>query len=113
MVIINGVVRLLPGTVGAPASLVEESHSELLLEHPHYTRPAEFRGMAVPEVLRSGDHGAISRWRQEQQEQRTLQRRPDLHARWLENRGAAPSSRAQQIQPHATGASAEAECGEA
>jgi tRNA (guanine37-N1)-methyltransferase len=113
MVIINGVVRLLPGTVGAPASLVEESHSELLLEHPHYTRPAEFRGMAVPEVLRSGDHGAISRWRQEQQEQRTLQRRPDLHARWLENRGAAPSSRAQQIQPQATGASAEAECGEA
>lgn len=94
MVIINGVVRLLPGTVGAPASLEEESHSELLLEHPHYTRPAEFRGMAVPDVLRSGDHGAIARWRQEQQQQRTLQRRPDLHARWL-NR-LAPSQASEQ-----------------
>ncbi len=87
MVIINGVVRLRPGTVGAAASLEEESHTELLLEHPHYTRPAEFRGMAVPEVLRSGDHGAIARWRQGQQQQRTLQRRPDLHARWLERSG--------------------------
>jgi tRNA (guanine37-N1)-methyltransferase len=81
-VVINGVVRLLPGTVGTAASLEEESHSALLLEHPHYTRPAEFRGMAVPEVLRSGDHGAIARWRQEQQRQRTRQRRPDLYARW-------------------------------
>jgi tRNA (guanine-N1)-methyltransferase len=81
-VVINGVVRLLPGTVGAAASLEEESHSALLLEHPHYTRPAEFRGMAVPEVLRSGDHGAIARWRLEQQRQRTRERRPDLYARW-------------------------------
>jgi tRNA (guanine-N1)-methyltransferase len=81
-VVINGVVRLLPGTVGTASSLEEESHSALLLEHPHYTRPAEFRGMAVPEVLRSGDHGAIARWRQEQQRQRTRQRRPDLYARW-------------------------------
>ena len=82
MTIINGVVRLLPGTVGTAASLVEESHSELLLEHPHYTRPAEFRGMAVPDVLRSGDHAAIDGWRQAQREQRTAERRPDLHARW-------------------------------
>lgn len=81
-VVINGVVRLLPGTVGTAASLEEESHSALLLEHPHYTRPAEFRGMAVPEVLRSGDHGAIARWRLEQQRQRTRERRPDLYARW-------------------------------
>jgi len=81
-VIINGVVRLLPGTVGTAASLVEESHSAGLLEHPHYTRPAEFRDMAVPEVLRSGDHGAIARWRFEQQQQRTHERRPDLYARW-------------------------------
>lgn len=81
-VVINGVVRLLPGTVGTAASLEEESHSALLLEHPHYTRPATFRGMAVPEVLRSGDHGAIARWRQEQQRQRTRERRPDLYARW-------------------------------
>lgn len=89
MTIINGVVRLLPGTVGTAASLVEESHSDLLLEHPHYTRPAEFRGMAVPQVLRSGDHGAIDGWRQGQREQRTAERRPDLYARWQQ----------QQIQP--------------
>jgi tRNA (guanine-N1)-methyltransferase len=80
--IINGVVRLLPGTVGTQACLEEESHSALLLEHPHYTRPAEFRGMEVPAVLRSGDHGAIARWRFEQQQQRTAERRPDLWARW-------------------------------
>ncbi|MBM5802658.1 MAG: tRNA (guanosine(37)-N1)-methyltransferase TrmD [Cyanobacteria bacterium K_DeepCast_35m_m2_155] len=81
-VIVNGVVRLLPGTVGTASCLEDESHSAGLLEHPHYTRPAEFRGMAVPEVLRSGDHGAIARWRAEQQQQRTQQRRPDLYARW-------------------------------
>jgi len=84
MTIINGVVRLLPGTVGTAASLEEESHSALLLEHPQYTRPAEFRGMDVPAVLRSGDHGAIARWRAEQQSLRTAERRPDLHARWLQ-----------------------------
>lgn len=81
-VIVNGVVRLLPGTVGTASCLEDESHSDGLLEHPHYTRPADFRGMAVPEVLRSGDHGAIERWRAQQQQQRTLQRRPDLYARW-------------------------------
>ena len=81
-VIVNGVVRLLPGTVGTASCLDDESHSAGLLEHPHYTRPADFRGMAVPEVLRSGDHGAIERWRTQQQQQRTLERRPDLYARW-------------------------------
>ena len=81
-VIVNGVVRLLPGTVGTASCLDDESHSAGLLEHPHYTRPADFRGMAVPEVLRSGDHGAIERWRTQQQKQRTLERRPDLYARW-------------------------------
>ena len=89
MTIINGVVRLLPGTVGTEACLEEESHSALLLEHPHYTRPADFRGMTVPDVLRSGDHGAIARWRSQQQQERTQQRRPDLYARW----------QAQQQQP--------------
>ena len=84
MTIINGVVRLLPGTVGTEACLEEESHSALLLEHPHYTRPADFRGMTVPDVLRSGDHGAIARWRADQQQQRTEERRPDLYARWQE-----------------------------
>ena len=82
MTVINGVVRLLPGTVGTAQSLVEESHSTLLLEHPHYTRPAEFQGMAVPEVLRGGNHAAIEAWRQQQREQRTRERRPDLYARW-------------------------------
>jgi tRNA (guanine37-N1)-methyltransferase len=81
-VIINGVVRLLPGTVGTQACLEEESHSALLLEHPHYTRPASFRDLEVPAVLRSGDHGAIARWRLEQQQQRTAERRPDLFERW-------------------------------
>jgi len=83
-VVINGVVRLLPGTVGSPESLEEESHSGLLLEHPHYTRPPDFRGAAVPEVLRSGNHAAIAAWRLEQQLRRTRERRPDLLARWLE-----------------------------
>ena len=87
LVVINGVVRLLPGTVGSAASLEEESHSDLLLEHPHYTRPAGFRGLEVPQVLRSGDHGAIARWRSEQQQQRTRERRPDLWHRWLRERG--------------------------
>ena len=82
MTVINGVVRVLPGTVGTAESLVEESHSTLLLEHPHYTRPAEFQGMVVPEVLRGGNHAAIEAWRQQQREQRTRQRRPDLYARW-------------------------------
>ncbi|MCS5705972.1 tRNA (guanosine(37)-N1)-methyltransferase TrmD [Synechococcus sp. FGCU-3] len=80
--IINGVVRLLPGTVGTESCLEDESHSALLLEHPHYTRPAEFRSMEVPAVLRSGDHGAIARWRHDQQVQRTRDRRPDLYALW-------------------------------
>jgi tRNA (guanine-N1)-methyltransferase len=97
MVIINGVVRLLKGTVGTAASLEEESHSSLLLEHPHYTRPANFRGQEVPEVLRSGDHGAIARWRAEQQQERTRERRPDLYSRWLEQE-LAPAH-LQQSQP--------------
>ncbi|WP_087069407.1 tRNA (guanosine(37)-N1)-methyltransferase TrmD [Cyanobium sp. NIES-981] len=89
-VIINGVVRLLPGTVGTAACLQEESHSTLLLEHPHYTRPASFRGLEVPAVLRSGDHGAVARWRLEQQQQRTAERRPDLYARWQAQQQAGP-----------------------
>ena len=83
MTIINGVVRLLPGTVGTQACLEEESHSALLLEHPHYTRPADFRGWQVPDVLRGGDHARIERWRLAQALHRTLRQRPDL----IENRG--------------------------
>jgi tRNA (guanine-N1)-methyltransferase len=70
--------------VGTEACLEDESHSALLLEHPHYTRPADFRGLTVPDVLRSGDHSAIARWRAQQQQERTQQRRPDLYARWQE-----------------------------
>ncbi len=82
MTVINGVVRLLQGTVGTAESLQDESHSDVLLEHPHYTRPANFRGMVVPDVLRSGDHGAIALWRQQQRQLRTQLRRPDLYVRW-------------------------------
>ena len=82
MTVINGVVRLLPGTVGTPASLEAESHQGFLLDHPQYTRPAVFREMEVPAVLRSGDHNAIARWRQEERQRRTQERRPDLFARW-------------------------------
>ncbi len=83
MIIINGVVRLLPGTVGDSNSLLEESHSDLLLEHPHYTRPSQFRGMEVPPILRSGDHGSIAHWREVQRKLRTKQRRPDLYSQWI------------------------------
>jgi tRNA (guanine37-N1)-methyltransferase len=77
LVVIDAVIRLLPGAIDA-ASTVEESFSAGLLEYPQYTRPAEFGGQAVPEVLVSGDHGAIRRWRVEAALRRTLQRRPDL-----------------------------------
>jgi tRNA (guanine37-N1)-methyltransferase len=78
LALIDGVIRLLPGTVGKAASLVEESFEDGLLEYPHYTRPPEFRGWLVPEVLRSGNHKAIAQWRQEQRQTRTQERRPDL-----------------------------------
>jgi tRNA (guanine37-N1)-methyltransferase len=78
LALIDGVVRLLPGTVSKAASLVEESFEGGLLEYPHYTRPPEFRGWLVPEVLRSGNHKAIAQWRQEQRQERTQERRPDL-----------------------------------
>ena len=78
MVIIDSVTRLLPGVLGDDESSQDESFSGGLLEYPQYTRPAEFRGMTVPEVLLSGDHAAIERWRREQARMRTGQRRPDL-----------------------------------
>ncbi|HYD49254.1 MAG TPA: tRNA (guanosine(37)-N1)-methyltransferase TrmD [Terriglobales bacterium] len=81
LVIIDAVSRLVPGVLGADDSATVESFAGGLLEYPQYTRPAVFRGMAVPEVLRSGDHGAIARWRREQSLQRTQQRRPDLLAK--------------------------------
>jgi tRNA (guanine37-N1)-methyltransferase len=78
LALINGVIRLRPGTVGKAESLKAESFEENLLDYPHYTRPAEFRGLKVPDVLLSGNHGAIAEWRTQQQLQRTQQRRPDL-----------------------------------
>jgi tRNA (guanine37-N1)-methyltransferase len=78
LVVIEAVARLVPGVLGNEASSDDESFANGLLEYPQYTRPAEFRGWAVPEVLRSGDHGQVARWRQEQAQRRTEQRRPDL-----------------------------------
>ena len=78
MVVIDTVTRLLPGVLGDDASSAEESFSEGMLEYPQYTRPADFRGMKVPEVLLSGNHAEIEKWRREQAAQRTAERRPDL-----------------------------------
>lgn len=76
--VIEGVARLLPGVVGNPESTEAESFRDGLLEEPVYTRPSEFRGWSVPDVLLSGDHGRIAQWREDQRRQRTRERRPDL-----------------------------------
>lgn len=78
LVIIDAVARLIPGALGDPEGALDDSHASGLLEYPHYTRPPEFRGWRVPEVLLSGDHARIARWRREQALLRTYQRRPDL-----------------------------------
>ena len=78
LVMLAAIVRLIPGALGAEESVQEESFSEGLLEYPQYTRPAEFRNMSVPEVLLSGHHGEIAKWRRAQSLKRTLERRPDL-----------------------------------
>ncbi|MFS0613207.1 tRNA (guanosine(37)-N1)-methyltransferase TrmD [Lederbergia ruris] len=78
MVVIDSVVRLLPGVLGNENSPIHDSFSTGLLEHPHYTRPADFRGMKVPDVLLSGNHAKIAEWRKEQSLKRTRERRPDL-----------------------------------
>ena len=78
MVVIEAVGRLVPGVLGNPESLTEESFASPMLEYPHYTRPEDFRGMHVPEILLSGDHGKIRAWREEQARLRTERRRPDL-----------------------------------
>ena len=78
LAILEGVVRLLPGVVGNPDSIAHESFQEGLLEEPHYTRPADFHGWTVPEVLLSGDHEKIAEWRRDQRIRRTQARRPDL-----------------------------------
>ncbi|MBT2570211.1 tRNA (guanosine(37)-N1)-methyltransferase TrmD [Planococcus sp. ISL-110] len=78
MTVIDSVVRLLPGVLGNADSPVRDSFSTGLLEHPQYTRPADFRGWKVPDVLTSGNHGKVDQWREEQTLKRTLERRPDL-----------------------------------
>lgn len=78
MTIVDSVVRLLPGVLGQEASHVNDSFSTGLLEHPHYTRPADFRGMKVPDILLSGHHANIDKWREQQSLKRTFLRRPDL-----------------------------------
>ena len=78
LIIIDAVSRLLPGVLGAEDSPLDESFAGGLLEYPHYTRPAEYKGLEVPEILLSGDHGRIERWRREQSLERTFRKRPDL-----------------------------------
>jgi tRNA (guanine37-N1)-methyltransferase len=80
MVLLDACVRLLPGVMGAPDSATEESFADGLLEYPHYTRPAEWQGRAVPDILLSGNHAAIAAWRRRQAEDITRTRRPDLWA---------------------------------
>lgn len=80
LVVVEAVTRLLPGALGNEASSEDESFADGLLEYPQYTRPASFRGWEVPEILRSGDHGRVARWRHLQALRRTLERRPDLVA---------------------------------
>ncbi|MCI0746673.1 MAG: tRNA (guanosine(37)-N1)-methyltransferase TrmD [Verrucomicrobia subdivision 3 bacterium] len=89
MVVIDAVTRLLPGALGDDESARDESFSHGLLEYPHYTRPAEFRGMKVPEILLSGHHAEIEKWRAEQAKARTAQRRPDL---WKRSGGQEPAT---------------------
>ncbi|HVW31233.1 MAG TPA: tRNA (guanosine(37)-N1)-methyltransferase TrmD, partial [Acidimicrobiia bacterium] len=90
LIVIEAVARLLPEVMGNEASAGEESFADGLVEYPQYTRPADFRGHTVPEVLRSGDHGRIARWRHAEALRRTRERRPDL----LERRGLSPAEAA-------------------
>jgi tRNA (guanine37-N1)-methyltransferase len=78
MIVVDATSRLLPGVLGGEESTLEESHSSGLLEYPHYTRPPEFRGWRVPDVLLSGNHAEIARWRRKEAIRRTKASRPDL-----------------------------------
>jgi len=93
LVLLEAIVRLLPGVLGNADSLAVESHANGLLEAPVYTKPAEWRGLDVPEVLRSGDHGRIARWRRDRSLERTARRRPDL----LRNPGVALDKRDEAV----------------
>jgi tRNA (guanine37-N1)-methyltransferase len=78
IVMVEAIARLIPGVIGNAESLIEESHTDGLLEYPSYTKPASWRGLDVPEVLTSGNHAAIAKWRKDQQIERTKAVRPDL-----------------------------------
>lgn len=102
LAVIEATARLLPGVLGNPESVYEESHARGRLEYPQYTRPADFRGESVPDVLRSGNHAAIETWRRRRSFERTLERRPDLlravppdaeERRWLAELGGLPEDR--------------------
>lgn len=86
-VVLDSVIRLLPGVMGGEGSDIEESHENGLLEYPHYTRPREFEGVTIPEVLTSGDHAKIAHWRRDEAEKLTKARRPDLWARKTARKG--------------------------
>jgi len=90
LILIDAVARLIPGVLGDAGAAADDSHASGLLEYPHYTRPPEFRGWSVPEVLLSGDHARVAAWRREQSLWRTLERRPDL----LETAELSPTDRA-------------------
>jgi tRNA (guanine37-N1)-methyltransferase len=90
MVVVDAVTRLIPGVLGDPKATSKDSHADGLLEHPHYTKPAVYHGLAVPEVLLSGDHAAVELWRRREAVRRTYERRPDL----LEKADLTPQDRA-------------------
>ena len=96
LLVLEAVGRCVPGVLGNEASASEESFRDGLLEYPHYTRPADFRGWAVPEVLRSGDHGRVARWRRAQSLARTVARRPDL----IEARGGLSDEERELLADH-------------
>jgi tRNA (guanine37-N1)-methyltransferase len=96
LVVVEAVARLVPGVLGNDRSSDDESFSQGLLEYPQYTRPADFRGWEVPEVLRSGDHGRVEQWRRDQALIRTLERRPDLIA----ERGGLTEHEVQLLAEH-------------
>ena len=108
LVVIDATARWIPGVLGDPDGALDDSHASGLLEYPHYTRPPEFRGWGVPEILLSGDHGRIARWRRDQSLLRTWQRRPDLlesaslsklDRKFLDQLKTSPISQAPDLPP--------------
>lgn len=87
LVVLDAVIRLLPGVMGHDESHAEESFEDGLLEHPHYTKPRVWEGIEIPEILQSGDHGAMVRWKLEKREELTKSRRPDLWAKYVKPKG--------------------------